>query len=206
MTTNKIVISNSGDNMEDAFAEVEKYADYQKVSHKTALHLRLLTEEAFGMLREMVGSFTTYFYVDGDGRTNTLNIEGNADMDVWERSDLLSVSKSGKNVLATGIMGKIRAVIEAGALGLEAGNGCEPLDYGYILSTAPMDATTMSSTQFWSLSAYRDEIAKIKDEGEIPAKAWDELEKSIVANLADDVQVGILKGKIKLIITYKSKE
>lgn len=31
-------------------------------------------------------------------------------------------------------------------------------------------------------------------------EAWDELEKSIVAKLADDVQVGIRSGKVELVI------
>ncbi|MCR5501908.1 MAG: hypothetical protein K6F53_02775 [Lachnospiraceae bacterium] len=205
MKTNSIVISNKGDNMEDAFREVDKYAEYQNLAHKDALHLRLLTEEAFGMLREMVGKFTTYFSVEGDGKTNTLNIEGKADVDAWERSDLLAVSKSGKNVLAKGIMGKIRSVIEAGALGIDLAYEQDPIDYGYILSSAPLSMEELSG-QMWSLSAYRQGVEEGKDRNEIAAKAWDELEKSIIANLADDVQVGILKGNIKLIITYKSRE
>lgn len=205
MKTNSIVISNKGDNMEEAFAEVEKYAAYQNLAHKDALHLRLLTEEAFGMLREMVGKFTTSFSVEGDGKTNMLNIEGKADMDAWERSDLLAVSKSGKNVLAKGIMGKIRSVIEAGALGIDLAYEQEPIDYGYILSSAPLSMEELSG-QMWSLSAYRQGVEQGKDKDEIAAKAWDELEKSIIANLADDVQVGILKGNIKLIVTYKSRE
>ena len=45
----------------------------------------------------------------------------------------------------------------------------------------------------WSLSTYK-QGAKNKTE------AWDELEKSIIANMADDVIVGIIGGKVEITI------
>ena len=48
-------------------------------------------------------------------------------------------------------------------------------------------------TNEWSLSAYRENAKSDKT-------AWDELEKSVIANLADDVTVGIIEGKVEIIV------
>ena len=205
MKTNSIKIDNGLGNIEKVFEEMDKYIDYNGIKGKNAIHLRLLTEEAVGMLKEMVGSFTADFYVEGDGRKNAINIEGKADLDAWQRSDLLDVSSSGKNVLATGIMSKIRSVMEAGIMGIDLAYETDPIDYGYILSPIPRSEGELFE-QMWSLSAYRQGVENYRDDNEVNAKAWDELEKSIVSNLADDVQVGILKGNIKIVIVYNSKK
>ncbi len=202
MRTKKIVVSGA-DNIVEAFGEVQKYAEFHDLSKKDALHLRLLTEETFGMLREMTGNYTAFFYVEGNGKDNFLNIDGKVDVDIWERDGLLAMAKNGKNILASGIMGKIRALVEEAALGLTEANDPQ-LDYGYVLSSSPLDMEA-SQTQMWSLSAYRAGIENEKSSGK-STEAWDELEKSIVANLADDVQVGLLKGNIRMIIKYKSKD
>ena len=201
MKTKKIVVSGAG-NIVEAFGEVQKYAEFHNLSKKDALHLRLLTEETFGMLREMTGNYTAFFYVEGNGKENNLNIDGKVDVDIWERDGLLAMAKDGKNMLASGIMGKIRALVEEAALGLTEVNDSQ-LDYGYVLSASPFDMEA-SQTQMWSLSAYRAGVESEKNSGK-STEAWDELEKSIVANLADDVQVGLLKGNIRMIIKYKSK-
>ena len=205
MRTNSIKIDNSLSNFDRIFEEVDKYIEYNKLSGKNAIHIRLLTEEAVGMLKEMVGSFSADFYVEGDGRKNAINIEGKADLDAWQRSDLLDVSSTGKNALAKGIMSKIRSVMEAGIMGIDLAYETDPIDYGYILSPIPRSEGELFE-QMWSLSAYKQGVENYKNENEVNARAWDELEKSIVSNLADDVQVGILKGNIKVVIVYNSKK
>ena len=51
----------------------------------------------------------------------------------------------------------------------------------------------------WKLSDYRDELERQKDNERI--EAWDELEKSIVANIADDISVGIKGENVRFVIT-----
>ena len=48
----------------------------------------------------------------------------------------------------------------------------------------------------WSLSRYQ--LQKDAKEEE-----WDELEKSVVAKLADDITVGVKNGKVELVIKKK---
>ena len=48
----------------------------------------------------------------------------------------------------------------------------------------------------WKLSDYKNNV-NVKNNTE----DWDELEKSIIANLADDVSVGIKGDDVELIVT-----
>ena len=50
----------------------------------------------------------------------------------------------------------------------------------------------------WSL-----QINAETDQSDVPeiSEAWDELQRSIIANLADDVQVGIRGGHVKMIVS-----
>lgn len=55
-----------------------------------------------------------------------------------------------------------------------------------------------SSAAMWSLEQYRAEIAR-----EQRAQDWDELERSVLSRLADDIRVGVGKEEI-LLTVYKT--
>ncbi len=50
------------------------------------------------------------------------------------------------------------------------------------------------------MQKYKNDVEAEKNDD---PEAWDELEKSIIANLADDVKVGVLKDKIELVVIKK---
>ena len=99
--------------LEAVLAEVEKVTDYNGLEGKKALRIRLLAEELCGMLPGLVQNFEGRFWAENDGESYELHVELKADgMNLELRDDLISVSKSGKNAAAKGVMGKIRAVAE----------------------------------------------------------------------------------------------
>ena len=51
MKTDVIAVSSKGNEIEEALLLADKVAAYKNLSPKGALHLRLLTEEAMGMLQ-----------------------------------------------------------------------------------------------------------------------------------------------------------
>ncbi len=53
----------------------------------------------------------------------------------------------------------------------------------------------------WTLKRYMSEVSSSREQDEEAAEAWDELEKSIVANLADDVSVRIEGQSAEIAIT-----
>ena len=129
------------------------------------------------------------------------------EMDPEKRKGLIAASTSKKNEAAKGIMGKIRELFEVGMenydeIGrLQVQYGVDPLCYG----TMGIDNETMSQAMLsWSLRQYRESLSSETEE-EYYEEAWDELEKSVVANLADDVRVGIKSDKVQITIFKKFK-
>ena len=86
------------------------------------------------------------------------------------------------------------------ALNLQAEFGGGILDYGMLGS---IDAGMNQAVYAWSMQKYKNNIdsQRQNDNNTAAIDAWDELEKSIIANIADDVQVGVTKDGVELIIT-----
>lgn len=55
----------------------------------------------------------------------------------------------------------------------------------------------------WSLCDYRNSLEDAVIDNEACKEAWDELEKSIVANIANDVLVGVKGNKVDMTIICK---
>ena len=188
-------------------AEVEKVTTYNGLEDKKALRLRLLAEELCGMLPGLIENFTGEFWAENNGDDYELHVELKADdMNIDLRDELISVSKSGKNAAAKGVMGKIRAVAETMLLAasdptLQALPAGEFYDYhGYNMGFGYIDPTIAVETGYiysWSLFNYKTAVEEKEED------AYAELERSIVAKLADDIIVGV-RGKNVEIVVKKS--
>ena len=193
--------------LEAVLAEVEKVTTYNALEDKKALRIRLLAEELCGMLPGLVENFSGEFWAENDGDAYELHVELKADdMSIDLRDELISVSKSGKNAAAKGIMGKIRAVAETMLLAasdptLQALPAGEFYDYhGYNIGFGYIDPTIAVETGYiysWSLYNYKAAVEANEED------AYAELERSIVAKLADDIIVGV-RGKNVEIVVKKS--
>ena len=117
-------------------------------------------------------------------------------LDSEKKEELIGIAKNKKNAAATGIVGKIRSGIESIFLNEDA---CRlgSIMAGSLQATAGYGESVDFSC-IWSLEQYRSTVTP-----EDQAEAWDELEKSVIASLADDVIVGI-KGKRADIIVVKN--
>ena len=193
--------------LEAVLAEVEKVTTYNALEEKKALKIRLLAEELCGMLPGLVANFSGKFWAENEGESYELHVELKAeDMSIDVRDELISVSKSGKNAAAKGIMGKIRAVAETMLLAaFDPDLTPIPADgefydyHGYNMGFGYIDPTIAVETGYvysWSLFNYKTAVEEKKDE-------YAELERSIVAKLADDIVVGV-RGKYVEIVVKKS--
>lgn len=205
METDRIKISSDGTGREAALNEVEKYANYIGLDEKQALKVRLLSEETVGMVDAITGEFNADFWIEGDNGVTFIHLLANTKMNLEKKEQLVSVSTSGKNEAAKGFMGKIKEFFENGLYNVEEVDqlsteyGGDPIMYASMGMYSPDGANFSSLVYKWSLNRYRE---KLEDEEERPAKkeAWDELEKSIVANLADDVKVSVSGDSVELVI------
>jgi hypothetical protein len=207
MSTERIKITNTGSGMNSALNLTENFSHTMNLSEKTSSRLRLLTEEMLSMVRSITENFTAEFYIEcDDDNVCKLHLEAKSDLDYRKRRDLLSVSTEGRNIASLGIMDKIRWIFEAGlahmedSFKLQAEFGSCYLDYGMLGS---IDSGMSQAVYAWSMQKYKDSVdSQRQNESNLAAlDAWDELEKSIIANIADEVQVGVTRDGAELIVT-----
>ena len=201
MKTQQILVNNSGEGMEKALDETEKYSAYNSLSPKNAMHVRLLSEETLCLVRAIAGEFSAQFWIEGDGKSCEIHLKAITEMNRQKRTDFLSVSSTGKNIEAKTFMGKVRDMIEKS---LESYEEIDQLRQKHgIMNSLAVGNWGMESMEgsvsgmYWSLEEYRKNV---EEHVETAEDAKDELEKSIVANLANNIRVGIRKEEIHLII------
>lgn len=204
MKSNTCVLKKGSEFIPGILAEVDKVCKYNELPDSNALRVHLLAEELCGMLPGLVENFDGTFWVENEGNAYELHAEFVADnMTIFVRDQILSVSKSGKNAAAKGIMGKIRAIAETMILAASDPDLMVPAgDYydfhGYNMGLGYIDPTIAIETGYmysWSLYSYRAMV-----EQENSPDAFDELERSIVAKLADDIVVGVRGNKVEIIV------
>ena len=170
--------------------ETEKVAVYNELTGEKALSLRLMAEELVSMLPSIAENYEGEFQIVTDGDYYELQVrffvEG---MSVATRERIIGVSKDNKNVFDAGVSGRIRAVFDYMTLENDDPMVSPAGKYGL--------ATDIDFSQIWSLRQYKNGAESDAAERE----KWDELERSILVKLADDVTVGV-KGK-KVSITIK---
>jgi len=199
MKTDVITVSSRGKQMEKALEQADKVAAYKGLSAKDALHLRLLTEEMMGMMRSITGEKEGTFWIEDQDGEYQLHLKVRAMLTSEEREQLLAVSSSGKNESAKGLMGRLRDFFDWGSdADLSAYSSPLLLPDAFEQSSSPM------LDWEWSMSRYERALSSQMEQGNQTVKeAWDELEKSVVSHVADDVKVSIRSGTVEMIILKK---
>ena len=197
MKSDIIHVTSKGDGTQEALAQADASALFKGLDKKQAMHLRLLTEEMMSLVTELTGEKEADFWIETDKKGFQLHLNTVTIMNSEKRVQLLATSTSGKNSAAKGILGKLRDLLERS---LEPVDGV-PMDYypaGWTYNS--LETSTMMTTpaDIWSFNQYRESISKEKSEEE-----WDELEKSIIANLADEVTISISGDTVEMTV-YKS--
>lgn len=199
MRSDKLTVSSKGSQIEKALDQVEKVASYKGLSGKNALHLRLLTEEMMGLMRSITGEAEGQFWIEDEDDVYELHLKATTRMTSSKREQLLSAASSGKNESAKGLMGRLRDFFDRGADEDIAGF-TSPL---FLNSTYEHSTTPMLDWE-WSMMEYEDALSARMERNDTAAReAWDELEKSVVARVADDVKVSIRGRDVELTIIKK---
>ena len=197
MKTDIIHVTSEGDGIAQALAQVEAVAVYKSLPAKSTMHLRLLAEEMMGMVQALTGEREADFWIEDENGVYQLHLKTDAAVSTVMREKLMEVSTSGQNKEAKGVMGKLRELFERS---LEpAGMGRDPLlANGMAVGAGSMEIGS-ASAGIWLFSRYKTAL----QEGRGPQEDWDELEKSIVANVADEIEIGIKDNTVEMIIYKK---
>ena len=202
MKTDVISVSSRGTRMDTALSQVDKMAAYKGMSHHSALHLRLLTEEMMAMMRSITGENEGRFWIEDEDQVYQLHLLVTTRMDSTKREQLLSTASSGRNESARGLMGRIRDFFDRGAdEDLEGFSSPLLVPGSYEYDVGP------SRDWEWSMTQYEKALVPmVRSEDRAAREAWDELEKSVVARVADDVKVSIRGSHVEMTIIKKISE
>ena len=78
----------------------DQFIKDQGLTGKNAIHLRLLAEEAIGMVRAMTNDYRALFWMEREADKFNVKLLAKTPMSIEKKEELLSVSSSGKNSLA----------------------------------------------------------------------------------------------------------
>ena len=205
MDTEKIVINTDGTGMQEALNAAEELGKSCNLSQKENLRLQLLTEELIGLLRGIAGSLAACFWVECEEKQFALHLESDVEMNLELRKQLIAASSSGKNTAAKGFMGKLREMVAVALLPQDQETAVQgDMAMGVLREENGSGRSTIRNPRAqayaWSMKQYKSELKQNSKKDEKAAEAWDELEKSIVANLADEVSVSIVGSSVEITI------
>ena len=190
---------------EEAMATAERFSSYNGFTGRDARHIRLLTEELVSMVHGIMEGLNAELWFESEktdeGTLCRICLCAQKSVDARQEEHFLSVASSGKNENARGILGKIREVFRVSAQ--YPHTGIYLTEYAAANSWYAMGAgrggisREYANERMWSLMNYRESLEKEKD---TDTEEWDELEKSIIAKLADDVKVWLRSDTTEVVI------
>ena len=196
MKSNICKINNGTADLSGILNESGKVAVYNGFDHKQSLQLRLICEEIDGMLPNIIDEFEGDLWIECEEGVCKVNISIKIpEFNVVKKEELIGIAKNKRNAAAVGFVGKIRNAVENFLLDEEAMHAMNVSSRLFHLPTGMSDGVDYA--YLWSLEQYRAQVQK-DEQGE----DWDELEKSVLASVADDVIVKV-KGNCADIVMVK---
>lgn len=206
--TDVIYVTTHGAGMEEALAVSEQAGIESGLERKQLLRLRLLSEELFGMVKSITGDVEAVYWIEFEKKEFSIHLKAEVGLTQEMYSELIETSTRGKNIAAKGFMGRLKNVVTYMLL---------PQSTFYqdsigIMSLGFPGYHTHAEAYLWSMSQYKIGLMDQKTRKEIMEEnmdenleenlmeAKDELEKSIIANIADEITVGIENSTVEITI------
>ncbi len=198
MKSESIVISTNESNIDKVLEVVEAFS--KDIDHKAALRIRLLAEETMNLIRSITGEMDAEFFLEREDDQVRLHLNTNTIMFAQKRKELMEISTSKENAAAKGFMGKIREVFELAMLPKDERSARE----SRIGMMGLVDPTALSATssETWKMSNYKDSVDKRDQNTEFAQEARNELERSILGNIAKEVEISIIGDDVRMTIIY----
>ena len=198
MKSESIVISTNEGNIDRVLEVVEAFS--KDLDHKAGLRIRLLAEETMNLIRSITGEMDAEFFLERDDDQVRLHLNTNTIMFAAKRKELMEISTSKENAAAKGFMGKIREVFELAMLPKDERSARE----SRIGMMGLVDPTALSATssETWKMSNYKSSVEDMDQDTEFAQEARNELERSILGNIAKEVEISIIGDDVKMTIIY----
>ena len=196
MRTEKLWVSSSVRRHSDADEILREFAGENGIRGKAYQHLCLLTEETLGMAGQLLKIYDGEIWLESTAAGYEIVLEAN----VYENEQGTRVPSAAPE----GFMAKIAEMLNCSYMFENAAEMPEDLagmlpDYmSYGMRGREAEPVWAGR---WSLSAYRYNLQQRRKTGSEAEPVLEELEKSIVAQLADEVTIGIDGHRIRLVIS-----
>ena len=203
MKSDVFMVNSDAGRMAAARYATEEFACDLGLEKHDTLRLNLLVEETLGMVKAMVDDFYGRLWFESRDKRCEIHLEATADMNADRKEELLSVSKTGRNAAAKGFMAMVRDVVSSAmhSFGRTMNDyGREVARYGAVNPASVSGFAVDAMVPIWTLETYREGLSEQSVQDSDVDEARNELEKSIVGKLADDVIVGVKGDCIELVI------
>lgn len=201
MKTDLITIKSDLEGSDAAIQTTEKFAAYYGITGRNAMHLRLLTEETISMVNGILDEFCGTFWIESEktkqGLVCRICLSADKQANQMQETQILSVSSSGRNENARGVMGRIREMIRRSLQMPTDADEKFLQDMSDAWLGTGSSGFSAADSNYWSLQIYRKNLSSKK---EMQKDEWDELEKSIIAKLADEVKVWLNSDSTTVVI------
>ena len=201
MKTRTIKVTTQGEGMEEALRLSEKVGNSCELTKKEQLRLRLLSEELFGMIRSITGETQADYWLEFKNKSFAVHLKAEVRLTQEMYEELIEVSTNRKNKAVRGFMGNIINMIEVMMLPQAEDYSMVSIGFMSLGNTAANYAGSGAYT--WSMNQYVTKLEEGSSSDEDMELARDDLEKSIVAKLSDEVTVSI-SGSVAEITIYKA--
>ncbi len=179
-----------------ALKEAEIFAKHCNLTNKNILHVRLLSEELLGMVGSLLDISSGKFWIDNDGSNFELHLSAKGEMGESAKDMLISSSKSGENAAYKGVTGKLRMAMDWLTAEVPASSSV----YMPMSSLELRGGMIVSPEQLeWSMKNYLE----AEERSDEKVKNWDELERSVLGRLSDDIVIGVRSNEIDITIYKK---
>ena len=210
MKSEKCKLNGTSACAEIALNETERFAQSCGLPPKKALHLRLLAEEALGMMNGLLSVRDGEFWVEKNKEGYELHAQARTkNMTAGAEKRLLEASTSGENDCYKGVSGKICRALDW-LISQQPAEDDDPIVFDAHKKQVLMDnpyarkmseALASTGTVQWSFSQY---IAS--ENPDLKAEQWDELERSVLSNLADDIRIGVRDRDVFITVCWNDDE
>ncbi len=197
MKSDIMVIGTNQDFTKKALDFTEQYAG--NLPKKAHLRIRLVAEELMNLFRSITGEMEAEYWIENESNIFTLHLDTKTIMFAKKRQELMELSSTKENAAAKGVIGKIREAFELALLPMDEREAMLSRYSFYGFTSA--DSMNSTPEDVWKMSDYIAEVNK-SDDTEFVQEAKDELEKSIIANLAKDVTISIRGDKVSMAVVF----
>ena len=198
MRSKEYVITGHDAGIREALDATEKLGLESGLDHKENLRLRLLGEELLGLVRGIAGEVEGRYWLEREGKAFQLHLRADIRMTQEMRKKFIGVSSTGTNAAAKGFTGKIKEMIAI--LLLPKDDNPSLIYLGLMSMGSPGGFRADENTYEWSMNLFKTEIEQDAGGSDESREAWDELEKSVLAKLADEVKISIVGTTVEITI------